>query len=96
MATLRRMPHQVIIDLFAGTLDFYYWKGIPCVRKWPVWKPRPPTPPELANQQSFSYINKAWAALPPNIKRQWNSMASGTHLTGKDLMVRSYMKGSRA
>lgn len=93
MATLKQMPHQSIIDGFKGVLDFYEWKGIPCVRKWPVWKPRDPTPPEKVNQDAFSYINKAWKALPANIKTAWNDMARQTSLTGKDHYVRAYMTG---
>lgn len=96
MATLKKMPPQAIIDGLKGTLDYYYWKDIPCVRKWPVWRPRTPGPAEAANQQDFAYINKAWKTLPANIKAQWSSMAGGTGLTGKDLAVRAYMKGANA
>lgn len=96
MATLTRMPQQAIIDGFKGVLDFYLWKGIPCVRKWPVYRPRPPSPAELTNQQAFAYVNKAWSDLPANIKLQWNAMAGGTALTGKDHYVRAYMKGTNA
>lgn len=94
MATLKKMPPQAIIDGFKGTIDFYYWRGIPCVRKWPVWHPRTPTPVEATNQHSFAYCNKAWKDLPANIKTRWNEMAGGTGLTGKDHYVRAYMRGA--
>lgn len=93
MAVLDVLPEQQIIDGFKGVLDFYLWKGIPVARKWPVWMPRIPTPTEATNQQAFSYINKLWKDLPPNIKQTWNDMASDTSLTGKDLSVRAYMQG---
>lgn len=95
MAKLLRMPSQAIIDLFAGVIDFYLWKGIPCARAWPRYKPRTPSPIELANQQAFAYVNQQWASLDIAIKEQWNAMAGGTHLTGKDLSVRAYLKGTR-
>lgn len=96
MAKLLKMPSQSIIDGFKGTIDFYYWKGIPVARKWPVWRPRTATPTEASNQRAFSYVNKAWKGLPANIKTRWNEMAGGTGLTGKDHYVRAYMRGAGA
>ena len=35
MARLDRLPATAVIDGFKGTLDFYAYKGIPVVRRWP-------------------------------------------------------------
>lgn len=90
---LDKMPPQYIIDGFKGVIDFYYWKGIPCARKWPVWRARQPTPDEASNQEDFAYINKLWRTLPANLIEAYNAWATPTTLTGKDWFVRAYMKG---
>lgn len=93
MAKLGAMPAQHIIDGFKGVIDFYYWRGIPCARKWPVWKPRTPTPPEKWNQDAFAYCNRLWGSLSLTVKTAFYKMAEGTTLTAKDWFVRVYMKG---
>lgn len=90
------MPQQSIIDSLKGKLDFYYWKGIPCVRSWPRWPPRDPTPPEKANQDTFSYINKLYITLPDAIKQTYIDQAASTSLTSKDLFVKLYYLGGLA
>jgi len=93
MAKLDKMPQRQIIDGYKGTLDFYYWKGIPVCRKWPIYIKRTPTPIELTYQQAFSYINKLWAQLPLIIQVQLTLFAARSTLTGKDFLVRGYLKG---
>lgn len=93
IAVLTELPSQAIIDGFKGHIDFYLWKGIPCCRKWPVYRPRAPYPGEALNQGAFAYINRLWSQLPANIQALYRDMAVGTPLTGKDLLVMAYMKG---
>lgn len=93
MARLLKLPEQAIIDGFKGAIDFYVYKGIPCARKWPHWKPRQPTPAERANQEAFAYINKLAGSLPKATIDAFKAMAQGTPLTWKDLLVRGYMRG---
>ncbi len=93
MARLRRMPSQVIIDGFKGTIDFYLYMGIPVARKWPIWRPREPYAVERSNQDDFARINKAYSTLPVEILTAYKTLAQGTPFTGKDLMVRSFMRG---
>ncbi len=87
------MPQQSIIDSLKGKLDFYYWKGIVCVRSWPHWPDREPTPAEAANQQTFKYLNQLYHTLPEDIKQAYITQAAGTSLTGKDLFVSLYYRG---
>jgi len=94
VAVLEKLPERQIIDGYKGVLDFYLWKGIPVCRKWPVWRPRTPTPAEKATQDAFAYINHTWTSLDPAIKQAWEQMASGTGLTAKDLSVRAYLLGT--
>lgn len=93
MAKLTQMPEQAIIDGFKGKLDFYAWKGIPCVRMWPRYFTRKPHPAEAANQQRFAYINQLASTLPAYIIDQYKAMAVGTPFSWKDLLVQSYIKG---
>ncbi len=93
MAILDNAPTQVIIDGFKGVLDFYQWRGLWCVRKWPVYKPRIPHVTESLNQQSFAYINKLWRTIPSFVQNLYRAMAVGTPFTGKDLYVIAYMGG---
>lgn len=93
MVRLTRMPAQAIVDYFHGTVDFYYWLGIPCARKWPHWVKRQATGPEKANQNAFAHVNRMWGQLPEYIKEMYRQMAASTSVTGKDIYVRGYMNG---
>lgn len=95
MARLERMPQQSIIDDLKGTIDYYYYKGIPVARKWPHWPKRTPTPEEKANQEAFAYINSTVKDIPAYIRRQYQAMASSSILTWKDLYIRAYLNGIR-
>ncbi|MBA7644367.1 hypothetical protein ES703_52110 [subsurface metagenome] len=93
MAKLSAMPEQAIIDGFKGTIDFYLWRGIPCVRMWPR-KADPRGIPEVeAHWASFSYVSKLWSLLSPEIKAAYNSQASDGGLSGRDLMTRGFLSG---
>lgn len=87
------MPNQAIIDGFKGKIDYYLYMGIPCARKWPVWRPRKPHPLEKAGQDDFAAINKAAPFLPVEFIDAYKDMAVSTPFTWKDLLVRSYMRG---
>lgn len=93
MAKLTAMPEQAIVDGFKGTIDFYYWRGIPCARKWPHWPPREPTPREKANQDLFGYAAHLYSSLPAVIIEAFREMALGTPYTCRDLFMRSYISG---
>lgn len=93
MAVITKMPHQAIIDGFKGVLDYYYFLGIPCVRKWPHWPKRDPYPTERANQEAFAYAAKMWRQLPEYVKLLYNDMAAGTRNSGFDIYMRCYMRG---
>lgn len=93
MARLLAMPAQAIVDGFKGVLDFYLWKGIACVRKWPYHPKRKPYPAEKANQDRFARGARAWDPLPEHVKVQYRRMAAGTAFTPRDLFMRLYLVG---
>lgn len=94
MAKISEMPNQEIIDGFKGTLDYYYWMGIPCVRKWPTIPPYPRSPAEIATQTAFTWAASNWKNLTQPVQEAFNYMARNTPLTGKDIFIKSYLSTS--
>ncbi len=91
MAIITKMPALTIIKGFRGTLDFYVWKGIACVRSWPRSPGRKRAPAVEAQWSAFSEATKLWSLLSPEVQDAYNRMAAGTHLTGRDIQVKSYL-----
>lgn len=98
MARLTKLPTQGIIDMMAGTLDFYVYHpvsctppGIPCCRKWPRYDETHMTEAAKAARIPFGYVNTMWAELSLVVKQAWNEMAGQTSKTGKDLSIRGYL-----
>lgn len=93
MAIITALPSRQVIDGFKGTIDFYLWRGIPCVRKWPIWRKRKAHPAELANQQQFAAIQRAWKYVDGTSRQAFQDMAAGTGLTARDVYTRAAVKG---
>lgn len=98
MARLTKLPTQGIIDMMAGTLDFYVYHpvtcqgpGIPCVRTWPRYDPTHMTQASIDKRADFGYVNTMWRELSPVVQQAWNEMAGPTSKTGKDLSIRGYI-----
>ena len=85
------MPGQAIINGFKGTLDYYVWMGIACVRSWPRSPGHDRAPAVEAQWPAFTYAAKTWAKLSLEVKQAYNQMAVSTNLTGKDLFVKSFI-----
>lgn len=90
---LSKMPPQGMISMMAGVIDYYYWKGIPCARKWPSWKLKERSPSVQAQWVKFSYIMHFSRIILPKIKDLFTELAVGTTLTWRDHLVRSYIAG---
>lgn len=84
---------MAIIDGFKGNLDFYVYKGIPCVRRWPRYYGRKPYTAEKANQDAFAYAMKQWRELPAYVRRQYWRMAQSTPYRPQDIYIRTYLHG---
>lgn len=66
MARISELPSPEAIKSFKGTLDFYVWRGLPCVRSWPRPPSGPRSPAVQAAAATFSEIIKAqgnWNAV---------------------------------
>ncbi|MBA7637385.1 hypothetical protein ES703_45029 [subsurface metagenome] len=100
MAVLRKLPSQGIIDLMAGTLDFYVYhpvtcqgEGIPCVRTWPRYDETHMTQASIDQRAAFGYVNTMWRDLSIEVQEAWNDLAGQSSKTGKDLAIRGYING---
>jgi hypothetical protein len=91
MAKLDALPEQAIIDGFKGRLDYYYYMGIPCCRSWPS-SPGPKRAPAVESQWPvFADASRLWNTLSPEVQQAYNAMASGSTLSGRDMMVKMYI-----
>lgn len=74
MAKIPTFPAFQIIAGFKGKLDFYTWKGIRIVRKWPVITGHHSTPRESSNQARFRYFQKSLKSISRDTKElYWGS-----------------------
>lgn len=89
MARITVMPSEEVIGALKGVLDFYFWKGIPCVRKWPHTPMSSRTQASLDSAQLFGQIARGWALVGGVVKDQYTELAAGTPRTGRDV----YMAG---
>lgn len=88
------MPQQAIISGFKGTIDFYYWNGIACARKWPRSPGHNRTPAVQAGWAAFAWAAKNWTTIDNETREAFNRMAAGTNLTGRDMFVKSYISSA--
>ena len=93
MAIIKHMVAQKVIDGFKGTIDFYYYMGVPCARKWPKSPGKVRSPAVMAGWATFSYAAGEWNNLSPYVRRSYEILGSGSGLSGRDMFSRAYMKG---
>ncbi|MBA7568527.1 hypothetical protein ES708_10256 [subsurface metagenome] len=93
MAIITEMIGEKIISGFRGTLDFYYYMGVPCVRRWPRSPGHIRSPEVMAGWAPFSYSVREWNNLSPEVRRAYEIMAGDSGLSDRDMFMRSYMKG---
>lgn len=93
MAVITSMPQEAIISGFRGVLDYYYYMGLACVRRWPRSPGHLRTPAVMSTWAAFADASRLWGQLSPTVQRSYEEMATGTGLTGRDMFQRSYLKG---
>jgi len=93
MAKIREMLGEKVISGFRGMLDFYYYMGQPCVRRWPK-SPGPRRAPQVEAQwPAFTQAVALWRELDPSLVTYFRQMAQGTGLTARDVFMRAYLAG---
>lgn len=93
MAIIKEMIGEKVISGFRDTLDFYYYMGLACVRRWPRSPGRRRTPAVQAGWPAFTAAAKEWNELSPTVRRAFEEMAGNSGLSGKDMFQRAYMAG---
>lgn len=91
MAILKALPALAIISGYKGTLDFYYTMGIPVCRSWPR---SPGSDRAVAVKEQwpvFTAATQLWPTLDKEVQDAYRTMASGSTLTGRDMMVKMYI-----
>lgn len=87
------MPGQKIINGFKGTLDYYVYMSLNCVRSWPSSPGHDRAPAVQAGWPAFTWSVKNWPNLSLVVKQAYEQLAQGTNMTGRDVFMKSYMKG---
>lgn len=93
MGIIKVMPHEAIISGFRGKLDFYYYMGVSCFRKWPKSPGKKRAPAVMAGWAPFANAVHLWDQLSPYVRRQYEIMAGDSGLSARDMFMRSYLKG---
>lgn len=93
MAIIKEMLGEKVISGFKGTLDFYYYMGVPCCRAWPKSPGSNRTPAVQAGWALFANASREWDNLSPEVRRTYEELATGSALSGRDMFMRAYMKG---
>jgi hypothetical protein len=83
------------MDALAGrlknVLDFYFWKGIPCVRAWPKGAEVVRSEARAASASAFAAIAQQKTLLPANIKENLKLMSAGSTYTWGDLWTKNQL-----
>jgi len=87
---LATVPARSIVLGFKGIIDFYSWKGVVVVRRWP----RKPTQPRSAAVQDqwadFKAVTQGFKTIDETVMPALTSMTTGTQLVQKDEQVQLY------
>jgi len=75
------------VKALAGTIDFYYWKGIPVARKWPDWSRFKPSPAQAASMEAFATIRADVKRISPTIRDLWRAACVGRTNAWVDLFT---------
>lgn len=87
MARIDALPSIDIIRGLKGILDFYLWRGLPCVRAWPRYRPARQTEAALASALLFGAVIKAFSLTARPVLDQLAIEATGIPRTPRDIYV---------
>ncbi len=87
MAKLVKLPSLDIIHGFNGVLDFYYWKGIPVVRKWPYNPKSHHTDATIAAAEKFGLATKGYSKLAADQINAFKAEALDHTRTARDIYM---------
>jgi len=82
---IKALPSPEIIRGLHGVLDFYMWKGLNCVRKWPHIPPAHRTPASLEAAHLFGDILHAYGLIGGTPKSLFIADSQGETVTPRDI-----------
>jgi len=85
MAKIDALPSLDIIRGFKGVLDIYLWKGVVCVRTWPVIPMAHRTPASMEAAHLFGEILTAYGLIGGTVKSFFMADSKGETITPRDL-----------
>lgn len=91
MAKLIAFPSQAIISGLKGKIDFYVWKGILCVRKWPRSPGHKRAPGVEAQWSTFAWASANWNSLSPYVQAAYKDTSQESTLTARDQFTKSFI-----
>lgn len=94
MAKLDKMPSLAIINGFKGTVDFYYWMGIPVARAWPRSPGHARSPSVQSTWPAFTWAAKSWFHLSQEVRDAYTQLSVSTNMTGRDIFMKSFIQGA--
>lgn len=80
----------------ARVLDYYYWRGIPVCRRWPVWHNKPRSPAVQASAEAFRQSRRDLKAMTPIIRESYRRLNVGKKMAWVDMYTRAYMWNYKA
>lgn len=87
MPKLTKLPSLDIIHGFRGILDFYLWKGIPVVRKWPVNPKSHHSEATKAAAATFGAVSHAFSLIGPTPLTAYTDDAADQTRTPRDIYM---------
>jgi len=91
MARLATLPSVDIISGYRGKVDYYVWLGLPCARRWPRNKNKTRAAAVQAQWSVFTDAVNQWSELAAEVRDAYKAMATGSTLSGRDMMVKMYI-----
>lgn len=86
MPVLNSLPDPDTIRRLKGTLDYYVWKGLPCVRKWPVTPKAHLTSGTLTQSARYSSWLKRAHLTAAEVQAVANDVARQSNWTWRDFI----------
>jgi len=79
------------IRKYKGLIDFYYWKGIPCARKWPDWSHPKLSAGQKASMAAFKQCMIDLKKMTPHVREMWKAFTVGKAPAWVDVYKANYM-----
>lgn len=84
MPVLKAPLDPVTIASLKGTLDYYLWRGLPVIRKWPRKPSAPRTAAVVASYTEFGLVAKLLSSLPAPWRQETEDDVANTNWTWRD------------